>query len=286
MDDRRRYRKIYCRLWIHPTFQALSSDAKVVMLYLLTGPQTNRIGLFRLSLALAGEQNNIAPGKVKKCVAVVCQTFQWTYDEAAGVVWIPSWWKWNDVRENFKVFQGALADLHEVPETPLIGKFLAHKAFVPSGLQYLLNRLSEARAIPESDSNPGIQDQDQKQDQEQEQKQESVALMRQSEFPESAFDAFRNAYPASRRVGGKEGRRAFEGALNGREVSTHLPIMLAALEQHQRSEQWRNPKYIPLMTTWLNQERWTMVLPEAGQSDLTRSLMQANDDFDRLVGQK
>lgn len=38
--------------------------------------------------------------------------------------------------------------------------------------------------------------------------------------------------------------------------------MLTALEQHKRSEQWQTPKLIPLMTTWLNQERWNQVLPE------------------------
>lgn len=113
---------------------------------------------------------------------------------------------------------------------------------------------------------------------------QAIALARESDTG-IAFEEFRQAYPAARRVGGKEGRRAFDGALNGRDLSLHLPVMLAALEQHKRSEQWQNPKYIPLMTTWLNQERWLSELPESGASDLTRQLMQANRDFDRLVGE-
>jgi len=72
------------------------------------------------------------------------------------------------------------------------------------------------------------------------------------------YEAFRQAYPVSRRVGGKLARNAFRSALE----RTTVGVMLAALEQHKRSEQWQTPKLIPLMTTWLNQERWLQVLPE------------------------
>lgn len=75
------------------------------------------------------------------------------------------------------------------------------------------------------------------------------------------FERFRTAYPASRRVGGKTGKNAFKTAVTGRN-GTHFESMLTALEQHKRSEQWQTPKLIPLMTTWLNQERWNQVLPE------------------------
>ncbi len=72
------------------------------------------------------------------------------------------------------------------------------------------------------------------------------------------FETFRQAYPVSRRVGGKPGRNAFQRA-SGRQT---LSSMLTALEQHKRSEQWQDPKLIPGMCVWLNQERWTQVLPE------------------------
>lgn len=84
-------------------------------------------------------------------------------------------------------------------------------------------------------------------------------------YPPSAENAdyvrFRGLYPEGRRVGGKVGKKAFENATAGRN-GTHLASLHAALEQHKRSEQWKNPRLIPLMTTWLNQERWTQTLPE------------------------
>lgn len=82
----------------------------------------------------------------------------------------------------------------------------------------------------------------------------------EEEVPSSAdadYEAFKNAYPSHRRVGGKTGRNAFKTATS----HATLAVMLAALEQHKLSEQWQTPKLIPLMTTWLNQERWFQRLP-------------------------
>ncbi len=95
------------------------------------------------------------------------------------------------------------------------------------------------------------------------------------------FATFFNAYPVSRRVGGKTGRAAFDHTAIGLH-GDHLAMVLLALEQQKRSEQWQNPKLIPLMTTWLNQERWVQELPAAngtGQavSDQTRRNLAARD---------
>jgi hypothetical protein len=72
------------------------------------------------------------------------------------------------------------------------------------------------------------------------------------------FDQFLQAYPATRRKSGDRTRYAFTKAL--RKVS--LETMLTALAQHRRSDQWRDPRFIPSMTTWLDEERWIQVLPE------------------------
>ena len=55
MSDVGRYRKVYARLWRHPGFANLNEGEKVLALYLLTGPQTNRLGLYCLSVATAAE---------------------------------------------------------------------------------------------------------------------------------------------------------------------------------------------------------------------------------------
>lgn len=66
-----------------------------------------------------------------------------------------------------------------------------------------------------------------------------------------AFDAFWEAYP--RKVKKKEARKKFQ-AIFPKKVS--LERLLTALEEHKRSEQWNDVKFIPHPSTWLNQERW------------------------------
>ncbi len=86
-----------------------------------------------------------------------------------------------------------------------------------------------------------------------------------SSSADADFHTFFLAYPVSRRVGGKAGRAAFDHTAIGLH-GDHLATVLLALEQQKRSEQWQNPKLIPLMTTWLHQERWLQVLPEVGET--------------------
>lgn len=74
------------------------------------------------------------------------------------------------------------------------------------------------------------------------------------------FERFKQAYPKNRRQGGSITEHAFVRAIG----LTTVDAMLSALEQHKQSEQWQTPRLIPLMTTWLNQDRWLQVLPVAG----------------------
>lgn len=143
IDDRRRFRKIYTRLWRNPVFRALPDADKVMTLYLLSGPQTNRIGLFYVSIVTAAEDLDSTPELVRDRLRRVCEAFDWLFDAIANVLWIPSWWDFNSPSENLKNMQGALSDLHELPTTPLIGQFANHLAFVPEGLHPLFRFIQQ-----------------------------------------------------------------------------------------------------------------------------------------------
>jgi hypothetical protein len=73
------------------------------------------------------------------------------------------------------------------------------------------------------------------------------------------YETFRDAYPVSRRVGGSRARLAFNRAMM---TGTSLTVLLTALENHKASQHWADG-YIPLMTTWLSQERWFTLLAPA-----------------------
>lgn len=76
---------------------------------------------------------------------------------------------------------------------------------------------------------------------------------------EDDYLRFKAAYPVARRVGGDLARKAFLKAMAS---GVSVEQMIAAVEQHKRSEQWAVRQMVPLLTTWLNQFRWEQVLPE------------------------
>lgn len=79
-----------------------------------------------------------------------------------------------------------------------------------------------------------------------------------------AFMAFRDAYPEARRKGGFLTQQAYLAAVAAAGSSS---VLMLALDNHKASEQWSNPKHIPGMDVWLNEERWRQVLPAVGESE-------------------
>lgn len=123
-QDRRRYRKLYARLWSDPDFVKLTQLEKLVAIYLLCGPQTNRVGLYRFSLATAKEDMGFdRKGRLAAKTAACIGSFKWEFDASASVLWIPSWWSYHTFGERENNFRGALTDLAEVPPTDLLPKF-------------------------------------------------------------------------------------------------------------------------------------------------------------------
>ena len=133
MSDRGRYRKVYPRLWHHPGFRRLDGDDKALTLYLLSGPQTNRLGLYKLSIPTAADDLDTVPETLSKRIANVCDTFGWRFDPDARVFYIPSFWTWNPP-ENPKVLKGCLKDLNEIPPSPLIDTFANNLDTLPENL--------------------------------------------------------------------------------------------------------------------------------------------------------
>lgn len=136
-QDRRNYRKIYTRIWNSPEYRAMPDAGKVMTLYLLSGPQTNRVGLFKLSLAQAGEDLHKPVTQVRRLLETVCRAFDWLYDDDAQVFFVPTWWEYNHV-ENPKNLKGYLTDLNDMPRTALVTKFCESVEHIPIELRPLI----------------------------------------------------------------------------------------------------------------------------------------------------
>ena len=130
MSERGRYRKLYVRLWKHPGFVRLSEGEKVLVFYLLTGPQTNRVGVYSFSIATAAEDLGSIPATLRKRLANVCAAFGWHFDAKARVFYVPSWWRWNPP-ENANVLKGNVKDLSELPSCGLVDAFARNMQALP-----------------------------------------------------------------------------------------------------------------------------------------------------------
>lgn len=158
-----RYRKLYLRLWRHPGYTGLSDGEKVLALYVLTGTQTNRLGLYMFSTATAAEELGTLPQTLKKRVAKVCLTFGWLFDSRARVIYIPSWWRWNPP-ENVNVLKGSLKDLNEIPPCGLVDAFAQNIALLDETLHETFVEGLRQRLTKPSRNQDHYQDLNQKQE--------------------------------------------------------------------------------------------------------------------------
>lgn len=161
-----RYRKIDPRIWNDERFVKLDSDEKLIAIYAFTA-QSNRIGIFKFSPAMAAEQLDMGGETFAKRFDNVCKALRWTFDKGLRVLYIPTWWKYN-TPENPNVLQSNLDDLHDLPQTPLLTEFASNVAYLPATQHERFN-LTLAKGLPERMAH---QEQEQEQEQKQEQEQE------------------------------------------------------------------------------------------------------------------
>ncbi len=116
-----RYRRVCPRVWRDEKFATLSPVQKLVFLYAITA-QSNRVGLFRFSPAMACEDLGLPIDEFREAFQAVRQSFGWGWDEANRVLFLPNWWRYNPP-ENPNTLKGAFADLAELPRTSLSERF-------------------------------------------------------------------------------------------------------------------------------------------------------------------
>lgn len=95
MTDRDVYRLLYLRLWRHAEFRRLTDSEKLLAIYMLSGPQTNRIGCYYFSPALAAEDLGVSIKALSVRLRAVSQVFAWEWREASRLFYVPSWLTWN-----------------------------------------------------------------------------------------------------------------------------------------------------------------------------------------------
>jgi hypothetical protein len=160
----RKYRKIDPRIWSDERFRKLSPDDKLFAFYVLTCPQANRVGLFRFSLALAAEDLGTSFKGIETRFDRVWHTLRWRWDADVKVVYLPTWWKYNEP-ENPKHVIGCLKDLDDIPYTAFIADFATNTRYLPDKV---LDTFTQCMAYRMAHRMP-YQEQEQEQEHEHEQ---------------------------------------------------------------------------------------------------------------------
>ncbi len=159
-----RYRKIDPRIWTDEKFRRLTADEQRIALYILTA-QSNRIGLFSFSPGKASEDLGTLPQTFQKGFLKVCKTLAWEWDHDARVLYLPTWWKYNQP-ENANNVIGNLKDLDDLPETPLLKRFSNNTAYLSEGLSETFTQALAKRSPQRSPKRSPSQEQEQEQEQE------------------------------------------------------------------------------------------------------------------------
>jgi hypothetical protein len=111
------------RFWADERVLALGVGAKLLGVYALSGPQTNRIGYYLFNVAKAAEDLRVQPGALERHFACLTDALLWEFDPGSRILLIPMWWRYHNPG-NPKALAGYAKDFHVLPASPLLPKFV------------------------------------------------------------------------------------------------------------------------------------------------------------------
>jgi hypothetical protein len=286
------WRRAPVKQWSDSRFVALPETARLLVLYCYTGPDTNRIGLFRFSLGRAGEAFNATPARLASALNDVCAALGWQYDPDARVLWITTWWETN-APESPDVMSGCLKDLGELPRTRLYDGFRAQR----TGLSdTVAARFADVCARYDSlcvDTSGGTSPQTSHDRSIQTSPQTTPTQKSRGEGElegekrintRAEFDAFWQVFPK------RKGKADAEKAWKAIHQRPDLNVILAAVDQQAKADDWtkNGGQFIPYPATWLRSRRWEdehsngsgqlhVQQPRVGRT--TRALQEASAEF-------
>lgn len=185
-----KYRKIDTRIWNDAKFRTLSSDAKLIFLFVLTHPAMTSLGAMRATIpGMAAELGTLSKGFAEGFGELIRKGLL-ECDECASFVSLPNFLKYNGP-ENPNVVKSWESALDLIPECKLKALVLKRAAACADALG---ESFSKGLPIP---FRKGMANQEQEPEPEQEPEQE----------PEKDKDSFETGVPASkpatRRTGSK-----------------------------------------------------------------------------------
>lgn len=128
----REYGQVQCSFWSDPDIQGTTETAKLLALYLLTGPHSNGLGCYRLPNGYVQADFGWSSERVSKGYGELFQIGFCNRCESTDFVLIPKFMRWNPVA-NPKVAIAREKEFRTVPKKSAIYQQLAHSMLVYGG---------------------------------------------------------------------------------------------------------------------------------------------------------
>lgn len=302
------YTKIKNRFWQDEKMQAMSCDARYLMLYLLTSPHRNIICLYFLPAPYACFDLGWEMDKFKKVMQELITAGLIKHDTKSNVVLVKNYLKHNPL-ENQNQVTSAIKMLDQLPDTELFADLLevlkeCEKSYITPLTERLAERLPEpfqnplgnpsetvpatSNSIQEQYTGTGLKhicaSEHDKTDSAPAEKPATGGAQRKAgkgnEELDRLFDLFWSAYPKRRSKG--QAKKTWE-KLNPDEQL--VAKMVATIERAKKSVEWQkeNGQFIPYPSSWLNAQGWEdeyTVTTEKGVGDKYANIGDARpEDF-------
>jgi len=259
----REYGQVQCAFWGHPDICDLSDQAKLLAMYVLTGPNSNGLGCYRLPPGYVAEDLGWSQETVSKRFAELFRVGFLKHCERTRYVFIPHFLRWNPVA-NENVAKARMKEFQEIPSQfeyyqELASSMLYHAEHWPEPFR---NRLETVRETvskqdptrPDPNPNP---DPDPDPEVSTPSPSGSPSRAPQSAAPPTngaaaRFEEFWAQYPSGHRKAKKRCREIWVR----KRLDERADEILADLARRPESDDQWIQGFIPNPSTYLNQERW------------------------------
>lgn len=212
----RDYGTVHTSFWTSSTTRSLSDDARILALYLLSGPHTTSIGCFRLPDGYVSEDLGWSPERVSEGFAELFNNSFATRDERSKWVLIHKFLRWNEI-ENPNQGKAAGKLFDQVPAGALKDQLCQSiSEFSPKFPTEILNRYETLGEPLHKPSKEPFRNQEQEQEQEQLSLSEIETTSDQVPKPKARkpypakFEEFWSAYPVDPNMSKSEAGKAWE----------------------------------------------------------------------------
>ena len=142
------YAKLFKKFWNNKKVRIFTDDEKLLFLYLISNPHVSIMGVYILPKSYIAEDINWEIERVSKGFTKLFEKGYISYDDTNRIILIKSWFEHNKI-DNGNQLKKALAELSEIPYSPIIDEYAEVLKGLPEGLHKGL-----LKGLPNGYSNP------------------------------------------------------------------------------------------------------------------------------------